>query len=170
MSELLSQLGINGKLLLAQAVNFGVVLVVLTFVVYRPLARLMEERRRKIELGLHSAEIAEARLLEIEEERKHTIAEAEHNAINIIADAERRGTENASEILRDAEKKSNESLEAAIRIAEHRKQEELNKLSLETAGIMKDAIMKAVELDPKHADEKLITRASDIMKKRIASL
>lgn len=170
MAELLSQLGINGKLLIAQAINFGVVLVVLTFVIYRPLTRLMEERRRKIALGMQSAEIAEARLLEIENERKNIIANADREAIRIMTDAERMGGEKASEILREAEKKSNESLVAALRIAEQRKQDELGRLSHETASLMKEAIMKAVETDPAHVDEKLIRRASDIMKKHIVSL
>ena len=169
MTELFSQLGINGKLLLAQAVNFGVVLIVLTFVVYRPLVRVIEDRRRKIELGLHSAEIAEERLGQIEKEKVEKLAEADRIALRIVGDAEKRGAERTVAIVREAEQKSEETLKSALRVAENRKVEELDRLTREANTIMKEAIIKAVEADPAKVDEKLIKRAADIMKKRIAT-
>ena len=51
MSELLSQLGIDPKLLLSQGVNFGLVIIILTFLVYKPLVKILNERKQKIEFG-----------------------------------------------------------------------------------------------------------------------
>ena len=45
-------------MLVAQALNFLILLVVLTIFVYRPLMRTMEERRKKIELGVKGGELA----------------------------------------------------------------------------------------------------------------
>lgn len=170
MSALFSALGISGKLLLAQAVNFGIVLVVLTFVLFRPLIRLIDERKKKIELGLHSAEIAEERLRDIERERIEKLADADKNALRIIADAEKSGAERQSKIVANAELKAEDMLKSSLQIAERRKQEELDRLSRESEKLMKESIMKAVETDPEHIDEKFVRRASDIMKKRIAAL
>ena len=61
MSELLSQLGINGKLLLFQAINFAIVLTVLTKLLYKPLLKVMRTRHDRIELGIRGAEIADKR-------------------------------------------------------------------------------------------------------------
>ena len=61
MAELLSQLGIDGKLLLSQGVNFGIVLAVLTYFIYKPLVKILNERKTKIEFGLKGAAEAEIR-------------------------------------------------------------------------------------------------------------
>lgn len=170
MSSLFSALGISGKLLLAQAVNFAIVLVVLTFVLFRPLLRLIDERKKKIELGLHSAEIAESRLQDIERERTEKLAEAGRNALRIIADAEKSGVERQSKIIENAELKAEDMMKSSLQIAERRKQEELDLLARESGKLMKESILKAVETDPEHIDEKFVQRATNIMKKKIAAL
>lgn len=170
MSLLFNALGISGKLLLAQAVNFAIVLVVLTFVLFRPLLRLIDERKKKIELGLHSAEIAEVRLRDIEQERIEKLAEAGRGALKIIADAEKSGAERQSKIIESAELKAEDTLKNSLQIAERRKQEELDRLARESGKLMRDSIMKAVETDPEHIDEKFVQRAANIMKKKIAAL
>src|SRR3989339_692771 len=55
-NELLFQLGINWKLFLSQVVNFFILLLVLTFFVYKPLIRIIKERSKKIKEGLEKAE------------------------------------------------------------------------------------------------------------------
>ena len=48
MDQLLHAFGIDVKLLLAQAVNFGVLLVVLWLVLYKPVMKTLDERKAKI--------------------------------------------------------------------------------------------------------------------------
>ena len=170
MEALLSQLGISGKLLVAQAVNFAVVLVVLNIVLYRPLTRMMEDRRKKIELGLHSTEIAEKRLGEIEKERVTTIAGAEREALHIVADAQKTGTAKLEQIVAGAEKRAEDLLKGAMQVAAHRRQEDADRLIREAGAIMKEAIAKAVEMDPEKIDERFVKKAADIMKKKVAAL
>ena len=69
MGVLLEQLGINWKLLVSQGVNFFILLTVLALLVYRPLLKTMEERKKKIELGLRGAEEVESRLKAIDTDR-----------------------------------------------------------------------------------------------------
>lgn len=54
--ELLQKLGVDWKLLLAQIVNFTILLSVLTFFVYRPLLRVIDERRERIRKSMDDAE------------------------------------------------------------------------------------------------------------------
>lgn len=54
--ELLAKLGVDWKLLLAQVVNFTILLTVLTLFVYRPLLRLIDERRERIRKSMEDAD------------------------------------------------------------------------------------------------------------------
>lgn len=166
MSELIHQLGLDWKLLIAQGVNFLILLTALTFLVYKPLIKVVEERRKKIEFGLAGADEAERRLQEIEKIKEEKVAEADKNAIKIISDAEKRGGKRLEEILKNAEVKAEEVIAEAARVAEHKKTEELNRLTEKANGLIKEAIIKMVELDPKHIDEKLVSRAAEIIKEK----
>lgn len=53
--ELLAKLGVDWKLLLAQIANFAILLSVLTFFVYRPLLRVIDERRERIRKSMDDA-------------------------------------------------------------------------------------------------------------------
>lgn len=54
--ELLLKLGVSWKLLVAQIVNFTILLTVLTLFVYRPLLRLIDERRERIRKSMEDAD------------------------------------------------------------------------------------------------------------------
>ena len=166
MQELVSQLGLDWKLLLSQGVNFLILLTVLTIFVYKPLSRLMEERRKKIEFGLMGAEEAEKKLKEIDHIKEEKLAEADKNALKLIGEAEKRGQNRFEEILESAENKAEEVMAEAARVAEFKKQEELNRLTEKANALIKEAIIKTVGLDPKHVDEKLISQAALIIKEK----
>jgi|SRR3989344_529518 len=159
MSELFNALGINGKQLLIQAVNFGIVLVVLTLFVYRPLAKYIEERRKKIELGIKGGERAALIIQEAEETKASTIREGEQQAVTIIGKAEGEGAKRGQEVVHGAEKKAEYIIEEALSIAARRKQEELEHLVIEARAMVKEAIVKTVRLKPEQIDEALIQQA-----------
>ena len=62
MSEFISQLGIDWKLLLSQSVNFLLLLTALRIFAYKPIVKLMKDRQAKIEEGLAKADEADRRL------------------------------------------------------------------------------------------------------------
>ena len=159
MSELFSQLGINLESLVAQAVNFGILLTVLTIFVYKPLMKAIEERRQKIELGIKGGELAEAKIAEAENQYRQKITEADKEAVKIINQAEVKAGERKGEIVAEAEEKSKTILALAKITADKKQAEELDKLSKEAAGLIKEAIIKMVELAPEQIDEKLIATA-----------
>ncbi len=74
---LLASLGIHGMSLLAQAVNFAIVLLVMWRWVYRPLMEAMENRSRKITAGLAQSEEAKKMLIEAQEEKELTLRQVE---------------------------------------------------------------------------------------------
>jgi len=158
-NALLEQLGINWKLFLSQAVNFFILLTVLYFAVYKPLLKVIKERREKIEQGLQKAQEADVRLKEVDNIAKGKIKEAEQESITIISKTE----EKAKVYADDLQKKTDEKQKAAMELIKQnalRQQEEANKAVLSKAGeLVKKAIAKTVELSPEKIDEALINKA-----------
>ena len=72
--EILNQFGINPLLLAAQVVNFALLLFILKRFLYKPILKVLETRKQKIEASLKNAEEIEKRLLETEEESNKMLA------------------------------------------------------------------------------------------------
>ena len=86
--EVLEKLGIDWKLLLAQAVNFLVLLWVLRRYAYGPILRALEVRTKRIEQGLKDAEASRTQLDLAREEEKKLLSVAREEARNILTQAE----------------------------------------------------------------------------------
>lgn len=156
MNELFFALGINWKLLLSQGVNFGILLLALTFFVYKPLLAIIAERKKRIEGGLRDADDAERKLKDIGKIEAEHIAQAEKDALGIIKKAETTAESSAKSIVLSAEEKSVALLKEAAEISSKKRAEDLENLKKEGAGLIREAIARTVELDPRAVDEKLI--------------
>ena len=96
--DALSSLGINGPYLLAQIVNFFVLLFLLRLFLYKPVTNMLESRKQRIAEGLQAAEVAR-REAEAERAQLQTQMEAERReAMDRIAAASKRGETLADEI------------------------------------------------------------------------
>lgn len=89
MGELIAKLGLDWRLLLAQVVNFGILVGVLTWAVYKPLLKVMAERRGKIERGLADAAAAQKKLEEFEVWKRDKLVEFQKQADAILVEANR---------------------------------------------------------------------------------
>ncbi|MEK7116429.1 MAG: F0F1 ATP synthase subunit B [Patescibacteria group bacterium] len=96
--DLIGTLGINGKLFVAQLVNFAIVLVAMWRWVYRPLVKMMDARAREIADGLRNADAAKQKLAEAVTERGRMLRETKTEAHTIL-----QATHKKSEELRDEE-------------------------------------------------------------------
>lgn len=103
MDQLLGAFGIDGKLLLAQLVNFGVLFVALTWLLYKPVLRTLDERRAKIASGLAAAEEAELKLATADTDAALVVKGAENEAEGIVASAREMAGSEKARIVKDAE-------------------------------------------------------------------
>lgn len=163
MSLLFSQLGISWGALLAQGTNFLIVLVVLWYFVYRPLARIVDERRVKIEKGLADAKEADDRLGQISEKERAVLIEAEKKSLSVIKKAESEASLRAEEIRATGEKKAASIIEEGKALADRRAVEKMASVDREIGNFVKQVVAKTVELDPKLVDEKLINEAVSVL-------
>jgi F-type H+-transporting ATPase subunit b len=164
MSQLLSQLGIDWKLLIAQAVNFFLLLVLLKMFVYGPLTKMLHERRRRIEEGLEKAKEADDRLRDINHLAVEKIKHAEAEGVKIIAKVEEEAKGHEAMLLARAKEREEAAIIAAEERARARDAETHKALEAEAAMLVKQAIVRTVELKPEAIDEALIGRALSEMK------
>ncbi len=158
--ELLGNLGINTKLFIAQLVNFAILFFVLKKFVYQPLLQVLEERKKKIEKGIKSAEQAERKLAEISEKEKKILEKAQEKAQKILLEAERKAEENRRLATEETTTEINKMMKKADEEIEKKKEQMLTDLKKDLAQLVVSATEKvlAQKIDEK-SDEKIIDKA-----------
>lgn len=115
MEELIHKLGIEPKLLLAQIINFGILLLLLYKFLYKPVLGILQKRENYIKKSLEEAKDIEKRSKEFDEwkEKELKKVKGETNTIlnKAILDSEKIKAENiektqieASELINKAKK------------------------------------------------------------------
>ncbi len=111
----MEKLGIEPSLLLAQVVNFTIIMVVLTKFLYKPILGMLEKRKKEIEESL-----ARSDRIRVEEEKMQTrkeklLSEARKEAREILDEAKKQGKEAEHEIVVLAHHEASEIIEKAKR-------------------------------------------------------
>lgn len=130
MEAVLTTFGIDWRLLLINAVNFGLLMLLLWYFLYGPLMRMLEERRERVAQGMRDAEAAARKLQEVEGSRAATLAAAGREADEVLAAARAAGTAQERELkakgeaaaaaaLRDAEAQAQELKERSLEESKH---------------------------------------------------
>ncbi len=142
--ELLNNLGINGKLLLAQIINFVILLAVLYKFAYGPVLKMLNDRTKKIEKGLKDAEEAKKKLIEMEKKEKNVLHQARLEAKDIIEKAEAVSVKDAERIIAEAKDQSEKMLDQAKRQIEKEKEKILAEAKSEIANLVMVATEKII--------------------------
>ncbi len=100
--EIIKNFGIQPILLLAQLVNFTILLIILQKFLYKPMLKVLNERKNKIADSLKNADEIEKRLKSMDAERDKRLNDAIHEAKEIVEEA----AQNASDIIRQSQQKA----------------------------------------------------------------
>ncbi|MFA6495242.1 MAG: hypothetical protein WC246_03050 [Candidatus Paceibacterota bacterium] len=166
MKELIEKLGLDWRLLLTQAINFGIILVVLRFTVYKPALAILRKRKEKIVEGMEKAERADQTLQDARTEKAHLVAQAHRESTDIVARALQKGKEQEAVLLAQAHAKEEEVLTQA-RIQVKREAEESHQQILRDAEtLIARGIHAVAQNHPEPFDAALITQAIDAVKKK----
>jgi len=123
MSALFATFGIDWHLLIIQAVNFGLLLAALSYFLYKPVLRIIDERREKVAEGVRLAESASRRLAEANEEGDKMVGEAAKKAEALAATSRASAEQKGAGIVKDAQARAEAVLaEAQVRAEEVRRQ------------------------------------------------
>lgn len=133
---------INFYQVLFQALNFGVILWVLTKYLYKPVLKLLDDRAAKINEGMAAAERNLKASDEAEKTKKSELAKARKESAALISKAESEARAKADTILAEARRKAKE--ESTKILADAQKEVAGSKAKLEKeAATLGAAMVKA---------------------------
>lgn len=132
----MDKLGIEPQMLLAQIVNFAIMVVVLTKFLYRPILKMLDERKKKIEEGLKLAQEMKIKQEELDKERDKVLDKAKAEGQKIIEEHKNRAKKLEAEISQQANEEIRllkEKAKAEIEAEKENVWSELNKQVLNIA-------------------------------------
>lgn len=109
----MEQLGIESKLLIAQVVNFLIIVFVLQKLLYKPILGMLEKRKKQIEEGLALTQKLRLEEEKLKQKQEKLLSATRAQAQAIIEDAKKQAKEQEREILADAHKEAQGLLERA---------------------------------------------------------
>jgi F-type H+-transporting ATPase subunit b len=97
--ELLEKFGINFSVLLAQAINFLIVLAVLYRFAYKPILKMLHDRTNAIDQSLKNAETVKRQLEQTTKEKEQILRSAQRDANAIVEKAMQDGQARQKELM-----------------------------------------------------------------------
>ena len=138
-------LGINLSTLLAQIINFVLLLGLLYLVAYKPIMRMFDERSRKVKESMEQTEYIKEKAAQVEEESKKRIEEASKEGQEVVARAVRTGEEARQKAQQEA-KQDAEALIVRARMEIQRERDEtIDELRKQVADLTILAAGKVIE-------------------------
>lgn len=116
-------LGISWQGLVAQLINFGILLVLLYVIAYKPIRRMLDERSEKVKASMEQAEQMKEVMARTEEQVKEELGAARTERQNILAQAEQVGQQ-LKEEAREQAKQDAEVIVAKARTEIGRERDE----------------------------------------------
>ncbi len=149
MESIIETFHIDWKVIIAQAVNFGVVFLVLYVFALKPLNKLMKERSEKISQGIDDAKISKELLGKTEEEYEAALRKARNEANVIFQEGKKEAEVRKAEMLKDARAEVTKMIEGGKR-----------DLEAEKGKMIEDAKKEIVALTMKVA-ERILSQKPD---------
>lgn len=159
MDEFVRQFGIDWRLLVSQAVNFLIVLVVLRMFVYKPVATILRERRQKVEESIAKSKEADHRLQDIQEMAREKMRETEERATALLREVDARAKERETMLLDSSRKKGEVLLQEAGKSIEAERMKARSELDREARMLVRSAVVRVVGMDAEKIDEAMIEKA-----------
>ena len=139
--ELLAKLGIDWRLLLAQTVNFLIILGVLTAFVYRPFLNLLDQRRERIRKSMDDVRAIDAQKREIDQLRIEQLKKIDEECGALLERSSHQAERMKEEILAGAKQEVDRMLAAGKREI----QDERTKVMAEAEDALASMVVRLTE-------------------------
>ncbi len=143
MGAVLTTFGIDWRLLLINAVNFGILMLALWYFLYAPVMRALEERRTRVAKGVEDAQAAEVRLSEIEHSRQEVLAKAGKEADELLEEARTAAAAKERDLRAQGQKAAETAIAEAHAQAAELKEKAIEESKREVAKLIVLGIEKA---------------------------
>ena len=139
--EIFKDFGIQPILLLAQIINFAILLFLLKRFLYKPILKVLDERKKRIETSLKQAEEIQKKFVEANIEQEKILDTAKLQASRIIENAK----EGAKILSEQLQEETNKEIESTLERAESALQLEKQKMISEAKGKIVDIVVLVTE-------------------------
>jgi F-type H+-transporting ATPase subunit b len=156
----ITDLGINVPVLIFQLVNFAFLLLVLKLFVYKPILKMLDERRERIREGLNAADRGREQAAEAERQAQEQIESARREGQTIIQNAQQVSQRLQEEGRQQAQQQAEAILERARSEIQLERDTAIAELRREFADLTISAAEKVIgqSLD-RSAHQRLIEQA-----------
>jgi len=138
-------LGINVPVLITQVVTFIILLVILRFVAYKPLMRMLDERSQRIKESMDQAESVKEQSAHAEEEVKKQLFEASRQGQERIDKAVKAGEEMKQKAQEDAKQEAETLINRARGEIQRERDEAISDVRREFADLTVLAAGKVID-------------------------
>ncbi len=143
--ELIKNFGLDPVFLVAQIVNFLVILFLLRKFLYKPILEMLKKRQDTIKEGLRNAEEANSRLEQVIEEEKEILRNAQTQAKKMLDDVKIQTTALSKKMSEEAKDKSEKLLLDAREQIEKDAKDAEKKLALNISRIALQFLQKSLQ-------------------------
>ncbi len=162
MESFISTFHIDWKILIAQAINFGIIFALLYFFALKPLKKIMGERTTTIESGISDAKANAEILKNTKKEYDSIVAKARLEAHSIFQEGKKETEVKKAEMLTLAQK----DVDTMITNGKKTLEGEKNKMIEEAKGEIVSLVVKATEkLLESNVDKSIDEKALNQIKK-----
>ena len=148
--EILKDFGVEPLLLLAQIVNFAILLFVLKRFLYKPILKVLEERKKKVEASVEQAQEIEKRFEETSTKQEELLEKAKRESGKIIEEAKNEAKMLSEQLQRETAQQTEETLKRArettrlekLQIIEEAKEEIVDLVGVATEKVAAKSLSK----------------------------
>lgn len=162
--EITKQFGIEPILLLAQVVNFLIILFVLKKFFYKPIVKMLDSRRETIAESLKNAQLIEEKLAKTEEKSAQILKEAQIQGEKFLVDAQSQANHIIESAQAEARSHSERAIAEAMEQITAEKIQMKKELEQDTLELVVKVTQKVLgrKLKPKERQELTTDAVSDI--------
>jgi F-type H+-transporting ATPase subunit b len=131
-------------ILLAQIVNFVILLLILRVIAFKPLLNVLNQRKQRIQQGLEDARLAEERLANVEKDYQAKLEEARAEGQRLVAERAQAAEQQAAAILAKANADASATIAKANEDAELERNRILADLRSQVAALSIAAANKVI--------------------------
>lgn len=163
----MDKIGVEPVALLTQIINFLLMVLILSKILYKPILKMLDERKKKIEEGLKYTEKMQLEMEKLEKKKAEVLDKAREEVKKIVEEGKKAGKSVEADIIKSAHEEAKQIIESGKKEIDSEKAKMLKNLHRETVDVsvrMAEKILKDVL---SQEDQKLII---DKKLKQIASL
>jgi len=162
MDSFINTFHIDWKIIIAQSINFVIVLFVLNLLIVKPLKKMMKERSLTISGGLDDAAQNKELLMNTKKEYDNVLIKAREEAHTIFQEGKREAEDKKKEMIDNTHKEIEEMISSGKKILESEKIKMVEEAKKEIVSLVVKATEKLLE---SHKDESFNNKALEQIKK-----